>query len=251
MPKKKKKAAEERVELLDANGDCTPAFKRVLLELFQRFDSDGDRFLNEEELRIFSRTANEDGREFDQDEFDQIKEHFDWKDGKGLTLRGWQQMFHTQTGGEEEETWKDLKHLGYDGQLNRVQKAKQTKISALQTQLEVFLNLVTAGDVTALVAAFAPADFSPEEQAEFVSGLQQDNGRKLSQLQAEIRCCASGEGVIEVEEENPSAEDARVIFNFHSPSLADSPSDRPDRSAVFALQEGQWRAEDGWRLDLL
>eukprot|EP00440_Ansanella_granifera_P044077 gb/GFBE01047768.1/.p1 GENE.gb/GFBE01047768.1/~~gb/GFBE01047768.1/.p1 ORF type:complete len:257 (+),score=94.84 gb/GFBE01047768.1/:1-771(+) len=249
--KKKKTDEEEKVALLDENGDCTPAFKRVLLELFQRFDKDDDKFLNEEELRVFSGTANEDGREFNQDEFDEIKEHFDWKEGKGLTLRGFQQMFHMQTGAEEGETWRDLKHLGYDGQLRRVEKAKKTSSLGLQEQLEAFLKMAEAGNAEAFLAAFAPVDFSEQERSEYAQGLQQDGGKKLAQLTAEIKCCCTGDGVLEVEEDKMDGDDAQVIFNFKSPLLGDCKSDRPDRSATFAFQEGQWRAEDGWRLDLL
>ena len=41
----------------------------------------------------------------------------------GLTLRGWYDMYHTQTCSEVEETWKDLRRLGYNGQLKRSGKS--------------------------------------------------------------------------------------------------------------------------------
>ncbi|CAE8618750.1 unnamed protein product, partial [Polarella glacialis] len=120
-----------------------------------------------------------------------------------------------------------------------------------------FVALCESGDVQAFVAAFAPADFSAEERAAYARGLSEPGpgpgpGTKLAQLQAELRCCASGEGVSEVEENLSREEGRQVIFNFRAATTSSSADkDRPERSAAFARQEGEWRAEDGWRLDLL
>eukprot|EP00656_Telonema_subtile_P021553 TRINITY_DN2258_c0_g4_i1.p1 TRINITY_DN2258_c0_g4~~TRINITY_DN2258_c0_g4_i1.p1 ORF type:complete len:169 (-),score=43.26 TRINITY_DN2258_c0_g4_i1:268-774(-) len=104
-------------KLLTADGVLTPDFQTVLVELFQRFDVDGDGHLSEAELKAYSGAANADGREFESEELEQITGCFDWVQGKGLSIDGWLDMYHTQTGGDEDETWGDLRHLGYDGNL--------------------------------------------------------------------------------------------------------------------------------------
>ena len=86
------------VDLIDENGDCTTVFKETLEAIFERFDKDKDGKLDEEELKAYSKAANPDGREFDEDELGQIRDFF----GMPLELEGWIEMYHTQTGAEEE-----------------------------------------------------------------------------------------------------------------------------------------------------
>ena len=88
------------VELLTAQGELSPLFHSILTTLFERFDRDEDGLLSDAELKAYSAAANEDGRQFDQEEIDQIRDCFDCKPG-GLTLDGWLDMYHTQTGGDE------------------------------------------------------------------------------------------------------------------------------------------------------
>ena len=88
------------VELLTAQGELSPLFHSILTTLFERFDQDEDGLLSDAELRAYSAAANEDGRQFDEEEIDQIRDCFDCKPG-GLTLDGWLDMYHTQTGGDE------------------------------------------------------------------------------------------------------------------------------------------------------
>merc|ERR1740123_2775839 len=91
-PKPKKKEAKApqspRILLLDEDGDASRKFKQVLIQLFSRFDTDGDRVLSVDELKAFSRAANVDEREFTAEEIDEVQTYFDWKGaapGGGLT----------------------------------------------------------------------------------------------------------------------------------------------------------------------
>jgi hypothetical protein len=85
------------VDLIDDDGGMVEAFKEVLVAIFKRFDTDGDGFLNKEELIAYSKSANADGRAFDDDELGQIAEFF----AMPLDLEGWLDMYHTQTGADE------------------------------------------------------------------------------------------------------------------------------------------------------
>ncbi|CAK0865159.1 unnamed protein product, partial [Prorocentrum cordatum] len=178
---------EERVDLLNDLGDATPDFKRVLIELFGRFDVDADKLLNKAELLAFSRTANPTGREFTTTELEEMCEHFDWKgqgpNSGGLTLRGWLQMYVTQTGGDEEETWRDLHQLGYDGQLQKLsEKKKRTKCEALQLKLEALVALGEAADVEGFVSSFVPVDLAEDERTEFAERLRKDDNAELKSI---------------------------------------------------------------------
>jgi hypothetical protein len=234
---------EERVDLLNDQGDATPEFKRVLIELFGRFDVDGDKLLNKDELLAFSRTANPTGREFTTTEFEEICEHFDWKgngpNSGGLTLRGWLQMYVTQSGGDEEETWRDLHQLGFDGQLQkRAEKKKRTKCEALQEKLEALVALGEAADVEAFVSSFVPADLPEDERAEFVERLRKNDNAELNTIVTELKCCATGEGVYKIKGEK--REDGPITFLFPSPLPG---AERIDREVAFVRQDGEWRVD--------
>jgi len=231
---------EARVDLLNDIGDCSPDFKRVLIELFGRFDVDGDKLLNKDELLAFSRTANPTGREFTSTELEEIWEHFDCKgqgpNSGGLTLRGWLQMYQVQTGGDEEETWSDLHQLGYDGQLQKLaEKKKRTKCEALQAKLEALVALGEAADVEAFVSSFVPADLPEDERAEFVERLRKNDNAELNNIVTELRCCATGEGVFKIK--GQKREDGPITFCFPSPLPG---AERIDREVVFVRQDGEW-----------
>lgn len=101
-------------------GQLTSPFKQCLVEIFSRFDSDGDHMLSEEELQAFSRSANKDSKEFTPDEVSEMKSMFEWLDGAsggGLSLRGFVEMYKRQTEVSLEESWSDLTKLGYDESL--------------------------------------------------------------------------------------------------------------------------------------
>ncbi|CAK9105444.1 Uncharacterized protein SCF082_LOCUS49148 [Durusdinium trenchii] len=84
-------------------GQLTSPFKQCLVEIFSRFDSDGDHMLSEEELQV-----------------SEMKSMFEWLDGAsggGLSLRGFVEMYKRQTEVSLEESWSDLTKLGYDESL--------------------------------------------------------------------------------------------------------------------------------------
>ena len=58
--------------LLTADGDLSPAFHAALLEVFARFDADGDGVLSDGELNAFAAACN-DGEPFSEEELSEIK----------------------------------------------------------------------------------------------------------------------------------------------------------------------------------
>merc|ERR1711918_210683 len=150
--------------------------------------------------------ANEDDREFDREELDEVKEFFDWKkdgpNGGGLTLRGWIQLYVTQTGAREEDTWKDLKQLGYDSQLKLPSKEKKTKNPALQAKLELLVRLGEEKKIAEFVDAFVPCDLTAEEKTDYIERLQENDCADFSNIVEELKCCATGKGVFKIEDED-------------------------------------------------
>jgi len=104
--------------LMDDNGELSQLFVVALKEIFTRFDKDKDGSLNDEELDDFSRICN--GEPFEEDSKQEIKSFFDVDEDSNLTLQGFLDMYHSQTSSEPQETWKDLKKMGYDDQLQKV-----------------------------------------------------------------------------------------------------------------------------------
>ncbi|CAK4659075.1 hypothetical protein LEN26_012908 [Aphanomyces euteiches] len=116
MPAKaaaKTKEAEQlpRNLLITEKGELTPAFIHALKRIFQRF-AEGGSSLNSEQLNNFSKACNN-GKGFTQQELNEIHMYFDCDENKGLTQRGFCDMYHTQTSAEPSETWKDMKTLGF------------------------------------------------------------------------------------------------------------------------------------------
>jgi hypothetical protein len=96
--------------------DLSPAFASALDAIFGRFDRDGDGVLSLGEIQAFARACN-DGREFDDEELDEIRDFLDTDDDGNLTRGGFRQLYHTQTGARPNDTWRDLRALGFDDQL--------------------------------------------------------------------------------------------------------------------------------------
>ena len=110
------------------NGDWfTPAAQQALEHTFKRFDADGDDALSMIELQAFARACNG-GESFDDDEIDQIKKFFETNAQQNLTRKGFLQMYHTQTCSRPNDTWADLKALGFNDQL-QLMEAQQTRSS--------------------------------------------------------------------------------------------------------------------------
>jgi Ca2+-binding EF-hand superfamily protein len=109
---------DKRAPLLTEEGDLTDKFAKVLTELFHSFDSDGDGLLSKKELDEYARSCN-DGTPFSEEEHGEIQLFLQCeKDAegkfKGLTERGFHDLYHTQTSSREEDTYEDLRKLGYD-----------------------------------------------------------------------------------------------------------------------------------------
>ena len=107
MPKKKAGGGGRRKQLL--YGDwLDPQLERVLLEVFGRFDADGDDALNETELQAFVAACNH-GEALPPDELQQIAEYFEITDDGALTKGGFFPMVYMQTVSRPQDTWNDLK----------------------------------------------------------------------------------------------------------------------------------------------
>jgi len=173
-----------------------------------------------------------------------VKDFFDWKEtegGGGLTLRGWLQLYITQTQAREEDTWSDLYRLGYNGSLKLRPKTKVIKAEGeLLAKLLELLDLGEKGDLEGFVAAFVADDIEEDDRKHFLETLRGggEDGEEgqLKSLLAELRCCTTGEGVFKVEGDQ---EEGPVTFFFRSPDV-----ERIDREVVFVREDdGRWCAE--------
>jgi hypothetical protein len=99
--------------LLEKNGDLTKQLKAVLREVFDRFDVDRDGALSKAELEAFA-VASKTGENLSQDEIKQLGTFFDTNESGDLTHKGFEQMYLMQTASTPEDTWRDIKALGYD-----------------------------------------------------------------------------------------------------------------------------------------
>jgi len=116
------KGAEKKTEkvslktgLIERNA-LTPAFRSVLREVFNRFDLNQDKALCRDELEGFAK-ATQSGSEIGKDELKQLGQFFDTNTKGNLTLKGFEQMYLMQTNQQPEDTWRDLKNLGYSKSL--------------------------------------------------------------------------------------------------------------------------------------
>ena len=112
MPKKA--AKEKRASLLDGD-ELSHQLQAALEATFARFDCDGDGALSTDELQAFARCCN-DGEGFDEEELKELR-FFHVNEAGNLTLKGFLQMYHTQTVARPRDTWQDLKALGFDATL--------------------------------------------------------------------------------------------------------------------------------------
>lgn len=119
-PKKNVKPEEEglsesevRSILIGKDGNLSRDFEAVLTKLFISFlEAPTDRSLTLDKLKEFSKICN-DGQAFSDAEIKEIQTYFQCDENKGLTLKGFKDMYHTQSSAEPMETWKDMKKLGY------------------------------------------------------------------------------------------------------------------------------------------
>ncbi|RLN70132.1 hypothetical protein BBJ28_00013817 [Nothophytophthora sp. Chile5] len=118
-PKKSTKAQEDGISenevrslLIGKDGNLTRDFEAVLTRLFISFlEQPTDKSLTLEKLKDFSKICN-DGKPFSDEEIKEIQTYFQCDENKGLTLKGFKDMYHTQSSAEPMETWRDMKKLG-------------------------------------------------------------------------------------------------------------------------------------------
>ena len=109
----------------------------------------------------------------------------------------------------------------------------RTTNAALQRKLDELAAFAKAGDKQAFVQAFVPLDCSPEDTANYLSVLTEDDA-EWAALAAELQAIAAGATVEKIEGD----EKTRAVFFFPHPTL-----ERCDREVVFVCVEGEWRAE--------
>ena len=109
----------------------------------------------------------------------------------------------------------------------------RTTNAALQAKLDKLAAFAAQGDRKAFVEAFVPLDCSPEDTANYLSVLTEDEA-EWAALSSEIRAIADGATIEKIEGD----QETRAVFFFPHPTLA-----RCDREVVFVCVEGEWRAE--------
>jgi len=143
-------SSDAPVCLLDEDGNPTYEFYESLVEMFGRFDVNGDGVLSEVELRTLSRAVHSDSREFSEDELSQIRENFEW--AGGLTLQGFLQMYVSEARRSEASAWEELSRLGYDRRLALPQVCENAKFRLTRSaSLQIYLERLVA--LAALSAA--------------------------------------------------------------------------------------------------
>lgn len=101
---------EARSMLLGKDGNITPEFEAVLEKVYHQFAKDGG--MGSSQLKEFSRICNIE-KEFSDKEIEEIQAYFQCDSKRRLTLRGFKDMYHTQSSAEPTETWCDITNLGY------------------------------------------------------------------------------------------------------------------------------------------
>ncbi|TYZ64296.1 hypothetical protein PybrP1_013129 [[Pythium] brassicae (nom. inval.)] len=97
--------SEVRAMLIGRDGQLSRDFEAVLTKLFISFlEAPTDRALSLEKLKEFSRICN-DGTAFSDNEIKEIQTYFQCDENKGLTLKGFKDMYHTQSSAEPMETY--------------------------------------------------------------------------------------------------------------------------------------------------
>eukprot|EP01116_Phalansterium_solitarium_P009091 TRINITY_DN23111_c0_g1_i1.p2 TRINITY_DN23111_c0_g1~~TRINITY_DN23111_c0_g1_i1.p2 ORF type:complete len:128 (+),score=49.57 TRINITY_DN23111_c0_g1_i1:46-429(+) len=105
---------------LTENDDFIPACKNALIEIFKRYDEDGDGFWSPQELDAYCIKCN--GQPFDAEDKADLRDTYDTNDKGWLTLQGFLDLVYSQTEGDNTETWRDLKKNGYNQKLELVQQ---------------------------------------------------------------------------------------------------------------------------------
>eukprot|EP00941_MAST-03F_sp_MAST-3F-sp1_P000837 g837.t1 len=112
-------------KLFTDDGDLVPRFRGILVELFRRFDVDGDCLLSPNELNDYARACN--GAPFSRKELEEVRQFLDTKEIDGehyLTIRGFTELYHTQSAARPEDTMRDLRKLGYGENLQKLSESE-------------------------------------------------------------------------------------------------------------------------------
>ncbi|CAL4084002.1 unnamed protein product [Meganyctiphanes norvegica] len=110
------KEPEDAMELVEKNEKVklTKEFRKVLEEIFQQVDLDGNGRLNRQEFNLYNwRTS---GEEVQDDEWEVVHHNFDVEDDE-LTLAGFlalHQLEAEDNGGEADDLWMSLEAMGYN-----------------------------------------------------------------------------------------------------------------------------------------
>lgn len=115
-----KKAAKQG--LVEKNGSLTEPFRKVLGEVFRRFDVDKDGSLSPAELEAFA-VASGTGSKIDEDERKQLGVLFDADKSGNITKKGFEQMYMMQVGHNADDVWRDVEKLGYTKSLELLDPA--------------------------------------------------------------------------------------------------------------------------------
>ena len=101
-----------KFKLLNDQWEFTEECKKILEEIFDKFDNDKSGTLSPAELDEFAKACNG-GSAFSKEEHESIQDTFKCDKNGDLTREGFLEMMLLQTTGDESETKKDLKALGY------------------------------------------------------------------------------------------------------------------------------------------
>eukprot|EP01133_Synstelium_polycarpum_P003992 gene3992-4622_t len=105
------------VPMIIEKGSVTKKFIMVLRDIFDRFDANKDNSLNNREMQAYSRAVN--GQELDDMTMDFLLGTYH-SDEHGLTFTGFVELYVNQTMDDPEETFKDLRTLGYNTNLQNL-----------------------------------------------------------------------------------------------------------------------------------
>ncbi|CCI43395.1 unnamed protein product [Albugo candida] len=103
--------------LLANDGSLSRDFEAILTKLFISYlEKPTDKCMTLENLKKFSIDCNH-GVAFSHHEIKEIQTYFQCDEKKQLTLRGFKDIYRTQSSAEPIETWRDLRSLGYEKEL--------------------------------------------------------------------------------------------------------------------------------------
>mmetsp|Transcript_35452 Transcript_35452/g.60761 ORF Transcript_35452/g.60761 Transcript_35452/m.60761 type:complete len:192 (-) Transcript_35452:235-810(-) len=156
---KKTKAPPKGATLLEGE-ELSKPLESALAASFLRFDLDGDGKWCVAELQAFAECTNK-GEKLSEEEALQTINFFDGATKGGLTKKGFFKMMHMQSKARSAATWRDMKALGYDENLQPVPETPAVK-AAVDLEAHLAAEAVKAD---ALRSALAVVQSEPESAA--------------------------------------------------------------------------------------